>query len=35
MKYAVYILSIAFLFIQCGDKQTPISQEANLGEIVF
>ena len=31
----LYILSIAFLFIQCRDKQAPVSQEANLGEIVF
>ena len=35
MKYSLYFLSIAFLFIQCGDKQTVVSEEANLGEIVL
>ena len=38
MKYSIYILSIAFLFIQCGNKQTttPVTTEgANLGEIEF
>lgn len=35
MKNSIYILSIAFLFIQCGDKQASTPQEANLGEIEF
>jgi len=35
MKYTLYILSVAFLFIQCGGKQAPISQEANLGQVVL
>ena len=35
MKYSVYILSIAFLFVQCSNKQTAIPKEANLGEIKF
>ena len=35
MKYALYILSTAFLFIQCGDKKVTTPPEANLGEVVF
>jgi pentatricopeptide repeat protein len=38
MKYSLYILSIAFFFIQCGNKQNttqPTKEEANLGEIEF
>ena len=38
MKYSIYILSIIFLFIQCGNKQTatPTTEnESNLGEIKF
>ena len=38
MKYSIYLLSIAFLFIQCGSKQATTqatAEEANLGEIEF
>ncbi len=35
MKYLVYIFSIALLFIQCGEKQASISNDANLGEVTF
>ena len=35
MKYALYILSMAFLFIQCGDKKAPVSPDANLGKVVL
>ena len=35
MKNSLYILSIVFLFIQCGDKQVITPEEANLGEIEF
>ena len=35
MKYAFYFLSIAFLFIQCGQKKTTTTQEASLGNVEF
>lgn len=35
MKYSLYILSMAFLFIQCAGKQAPIPEVSNLGEVVF
>ncbi len=35
MKYSIFLLSLLFLFVQCGDKQTPKSKETNLGDIEF
>jgi len=35
MKYAVYFISIAILFIQCGENKSPDSQDVSLGEVVF
>ncbi|MFK8104792.1 MAG: hypothetical protein AB8G15_19900 [Saprospiraceae bacterium] len=35
MKYTFYLLSIAFLFMQCAAEQAPatVAQETNLGEV--
>lgn len=35
MKYALYFLLIALLFIQCKEKQFPISEATNLGAVDF
>ena len=35
MKYSIYILAFAFLFIQCKDKPAQTSQDSNLGEVEF
>jgi len=35
MKYVLYILIVAFIFIQCNDKQASVAPEASLGVIDF